>query len=108
RSVAGGAVAAIGLAVLLAGAIGMLRFPDFYTRLHAMNASHIAGAPIVLVGLAIMSPNGGLALRLLLLAGLIVALAPVLTHVLANTGDGAGLSASPGKYGAARAGARTA
>ena len=106
RTVLGGATAAAGIALLLAGAIGVLRFPDFYTRLHAMNAGYAAGAPLALLGLAIMAPDWGLAMRLVLLAALLIAVAPVLAHVLANTAHAAGLTPITGKYVAPRPGAR--
>ena len=104
RMVLGGAVAAIGVSMLAVGAIGMLRFPDFYTRLHAMNAGHMAGAPVVLLGLAIMAHDWGVLARLVLFAALVVAVAPVLAHVLANTAHAAGLSPITGKYVAPRPG----
>jgi len=106
RSILGGAIAAAGVAILLAGVIGVLRFPDFYTRLHAMNAGHTLGAPVVLVGLAIAAPNWGLAIRLLILTALLIAAAPVLSQVLANMAHSAGLAPITGKYAAPRPGAR--
>ena len=48
-----------GAAFLLIGAIGVLRFPDFYTRLHAVSVCDTLGAGLVLVGLML---QGGLSL----------------------------------------------
>ncbi|MFT3726291.1 MAG: monovalent cation/H(+) antiporter subunit G [Terricaulis sp.] len=107
RLMLGGAISAVGVAVLLTAVLGLLRFPDFYTRLHAMNAGHIAGAPIVLLGLAVSAPDWGIAARLLVLAALLLAVAPVLAHVLANMAHSAGLAPITGKYVAPRPGART-
>lgn len=106
RTVLGGAIAAIGVAVLAVGAIGMLRFPDFYTRLHAKNAGHMTGVPIVLLGLAVMTQDWSTLARLVLLALLFIAVAPVVSHVLANTAHAAGLSPITGKYVAPRPGER--
>lgn len=106
RTVLAGAVAALGVALLLVAAIGMLRFPDFYTRLHAMNAGQMPGAPIVLLGLAIGAPDLATAARLLVLAALLLAVLPALTHVLASTAHAAGLSPITGKYTAPRPGVR--
>ncbi|MEJ0060495.1 MAG: monovalent cation/H(+) antiporter subunit G [Terricaulis sp.] len=47
----GGILVAIGLLFMLGGAIGVLRFPDFYTRLHAASVSDAVGAVIVIAGL---------------------------------------------------------
>lgn len=106
RGILGGAIATVGVVVLLVGAIGVLRFPDFYTRLHAINAGHMTGAPVVLLGLAILAPDWGVALRLVLLAALVIAVAPVLAHLLANTAHAAGLSPITGRYIAPRPGVR--
>jgi len=40
-----------GAVFLLVGAIGLLRFPDFYTRLHAVSVCDTMGAGLVLIGL---------------------------------------------------------
>jgi len=101
----GGLIAVVGLALILGGTLGLLRFPDFYTRLHGVAASDAPGAAIFLIGLAVMAPDGGMALRLLLLAALIVALAPVLSHVLASAAHAGGLAPIVGRYTAPRPGA---
>jgi multicomponent Na+:H+ antiporter subunit G len=106
RAVLGGAIAAIGVATLAVGAIGALRFPDFYTRLHAKHAGHMVGVPLVLAGLGIMAHDWGALVRILLLLALCVAVAPVLSHVLANTAHAAGLAPITGKYVAPRPGER--
>ena len=47
----------VGIGVLcdLIGAIGMLRFPNFYLRLHAATVGTIGGAFIPLIGVALMA-----------------------------------------------------
>ena len=42
---------ALGLFFVLAGSIGVLRFPDFYTRLHAAGMTDTLGAELILIGL---------------------------------------------------------
>ena len=39
-----------GVFVTLAGAIGLLRFPDFYTRLHATGKCDTLGTGLILMG----------------------------------------------------------
>lgn len=102
----GGLVAAAGVLVLWGGGIGLMRFPDFYTRLHAAGATDTVGAVITLAGLALMATDGVLALKLALLAVLLAAMAPTLTQVLANAAHAAGLAPIAGKYVAPRPGAR--
>jgi len=100
-----GIVVAIGLLVIAGGALGLLRFPDLYTRLHAANVADVVGSVIVVIGLAIAAPDWGIAVRLLLLAGLLIAVGPTLTHLVAQSAHAAGLSPIAGRYAAPRPGA---
>lgn len=105
RVLIGAIFVAVGLAIMLGGAIGLLRFPDFYTRLHANGAEGVAAVLIVL-GLAISTNDGAVAVRLLLLAALIAALMPTLSHLAANAAHAAGLAPIVGRHTAPRPGAR--
>ena len=42
-----------GIFVTLAGAIGLLRFPDFYSRLHATGKCDTLGSGLILMGLMV-------------------------------------------------------
>jgi multicomponent Na+:H+ antiporter subunit G len=44
---------AAGIFFLLVGAIGLLRFPDFYTRLHATGKCDTLGGGLIILGLVI-------------------------------------------------------
>ena len=69
---------------LLVGAIGVLRFPDFYTRLHAVSVCDTMGAGLVLVGLML---QGGLSLvtvKLLLIFYFMLFTGPTAVHALAE------------------------
>lgn len=105
RLVLSGLVVAAGLLLIAGGALGLLRFPDLYTRLHAANVADVVGSVVVVVGLAIAAPDGAIAVRLLLLAVLIAALGPVLIHLVAQSAHAAGLSPIAGRYAAPRPGA---
>lgn len=106
RLVLAGAVIVLGLVFMLGGAIGQLRFPDFYTRLHASGAADTVGVVIVIVGLALAAPDWGMALKLALLAGLAAALGPITLQLLANAAHSGGLSPIAGPYVAPRPGVR--
>lgn len=56
--VSGGAV------FFLAGTVGVLRFPDTLTRLHALTKADNLGLGLVVAGLAMQVDNGLLALKL--------------------------------------------
>ena len=73
-----------GAIFVLVGAIGVLRFPDFYTRLHAVSVCDTMGAGLVLVGLMF---QGGLSLvtvKLLLMFYFMIFTGPTAVHALAG------------------------
>jgi multicomponent Na+:H+ antiporter subunit G len=106
RAGVGGLVAALGLVFIAGGVLGMLRFPDFYTRLHAARVSDGVGAVLVCLGLAIMARDGAVALRLVLLALLIGAIGPLIAQLIANAAHVGGLASLSGRYTAPRPGGK--
>ena len=100
-----GLVVAVGLVLIAGGALGLLRFPDLYTRLHASNVADVVGSVVVVIGLAIAAPDWGIAIRLLLLAALLMSLGPTLSHLVAQAAHAAGLAPIAGRYVAPRPGA---
>lgn len=101
-SLAGGLVMVLGLALMAGGTLGLLRFPDFYTRLHAVRVVDGPGAVIFILGLAIASGDPAVVLRLVLLAALVAALGPTISQLLANSAHAAGLAPIAGPYTAPR------
>ena len=73
-----------GAVFLLIGAIGVLRFPDFFTRLHAVSVCDTMGAGLVLSGLML---QGGLSLvtvNLMLMFYFMMFTGPTAVHALAE------------------------
>ena len=87
------------------GAVGLLRFPDIYTRIHGATTANPLGAVIIVTGLAIVAPSLAMAAKLLLLALLLGALGPLWSHVFASAAHAGGLAPVTGKYTAPRPGA---
>jgi len=56
-----------GVVFFAAGSLGLLRFPDVYTRLHALTKADNVGLGLIVAGLALQADNGAVALRLLLI-----------------------------------------
>lgn len=105
RFAMGGVFAVIGLAIMAGGMLGILRFPDFYTRLHAQNASSSVGAVLLTIGLAAAAPpDWRIALKLVVLGVLVAAVAPAVAHFAANAAHAAGLAPIAGAYRAPRPG----
>ena len=74
----------LGSLVMLAAAIGVLRFPDFYTRLHAAGKGDTLGQGLILLGLALTVGTGWLSFKLLLIILFIFIFNPTSTHALAR------------------------
>lgn len=66
------------------GAIGMLRMPDVYTRVHAVSVIETLGAGLILLGLLLQAGFTLVAVKLLMLGALIFLSSPTATHALAR------------------------
>ncbi len=68
----------------MVGAAGMLRMPDFYTRMHAASVTETLGAGLVLLGLLLQAGFSLVSVKLLMVALLIYFASPTATHALAR------------------------
>ena len=76
---------AFGEAIMVFGALGILRFPDVYTRLHAATKCDTGGAMTILIALALMAHAPTLVrLKFLVLAFLIALINPTVSHAIAR------------------------
>lgn len=66
------------------GAVGVLRFPDFYTRVHAAGVTDTLGADLLILGLLLQAPDAMTAIKLLLIFGFLTLTSPVATHSVAH------------------------
>jgi multicomponent Na+:H+ antiporter subunit G len=89
---------AAGLFFVLAGTIGVLRLPDFYTRLHAAGMTDTLGAELILLALIFQSDNIQMVLKLLLVAFFLFVTSPTATHAVAHAAYRAGLKPLLGEY----------
>ncbi|EPJ43985.1 MAG: hypothetical protein OFPII_38160 [Osedax symbiont Rs1] len=74
----------VGSIVCISGAIGVIRFPDFYTRMHAASVTDTLGAAAILLGLMISSTEFVVFAKLLLILLLGLLIGPTTSHVLAK------------------------
>jgi len=88
----------IGLFFMLAGTLGVLRLPDFYTRIHAAGMTDTLGAEMIILGLIIQSGFSQLSLKLLFVAFLMLLTGPTATHAVANAAHKMGLKPKLGPY----------
>jgi multicomponent Na+:H+ antiporter subunit G len=79
-----GVLLAAGAVLLLSGAVGLLRFPDFYTRIHAAGITDSAGAGLILLGLLAQGAGWATGVRLLIILVFLAVTSPTATHLLAH------------------------
>ncbi len=85
-----------GLFFLTVATVGLIRLPDTYTRMHATGKGDTLGFGLVLTGLIIVAPSVVVALKYVLLIGLIWVINPTTSHVLANAAYRYGGQEMPG------------
>lgn len=73
-----------GAALVVIGALGLLRLPDFFARTHGASITDSAGAVMMLAGLLCHAPDGATALRLVLVTLFLLIASPTASHALAN------------------------
>ena len=81
---AGFTLVIIGSFFALSGAIGIIRFPDFFNRIHAATVTIIGGSSTLLTGLALLAlqMNYMISIKVLTIAMLIIVLTPISSHAL--------------------------
>jgi multicomponent Na+:H+ antiporter subunit G len=76
---------------LIAGAIGMNRMPDLFTRMHAASVGDTLGVSLMLVGMVILGGFTLVTVKLLFLLAFLLFMGPVASHALAAAALKAGV-----------------
>ena len=74
----------LGVLFLLLGAIGILRFPDCYTRMHAAGKCDTLGSLLIVSGLAFYHGVSLESAKILFIAVFIFLTSPTATHAIAR------------------------
>jgi len=80
----GGALIGIGALFAFTGGVGLLRFPDFFTRTHAAGITDTAGTGLILLGLLLQS-DWASGVRLVLILVFTLFTSPTAAHALAQS-----------------------
>ena len=81
----------LGCFLNISGAVGMLRFPDFYTRMHAAGVTDTLGAGFILLGLMLQAGLDITLIKLILILLFTLFTSPTATHALAKSALRSGL-----------------
>ncbi len=83
----------IGVFFFTTATIGLLRFPDFYTRMHATGKGDTLGALLILAGLALYNLDHGfsvgailVSIKILFITVFIFIANPTATHAITKAG----------------------
>ena len=74
----------LGAVFFLAGTTGLLRFPDVYTRLHALTKSDNVGLGLMVAGLAVQAESWFIVGKLLLIWLLVLLAGASVANLIAN------------------------
>lgn len=83
----------------IVGAIGLVRMPDFFTRMHAASVTETLGAGLILLGLMLQAGLTLVTAKLLMVGLLIYFTSPTATHALAKAAMLRGLQPQLGARG---------
>lgn len=73
------------------GGLGLLRMPDFYTRMHAASITETLGVGLTLFGLLFLAGWTLVAVKLLMIGILVFFVSPTASHALARAAMTCGL-----------------
>jgi multicomponent Na+:H+ antiporter subunit G len=85
----------IGGACALIGAMGILRFPDVYNRLHANTVVVVGGVIMTLLGAGLLAGLSAYSLKALLIAIFLFLTNPVGAHAIARAAHKSGIKLWP-------------
>jgi multicomponent Na+:H+ antiporter subunit G len=80
----GGIVLLAGAAFALLAAIGVLRLPDLYTRMHAASKAGAVGGGLILLAVALVSLDAAVAIRAIIGVVFLLVTTPLAAHLLAR------------------------
>lgn len=72
----------LGAFLVLSGGVGVLRFPDFFTRMHAAGVTETLATTLILFGLILLAGWTIVSFKLLLILLFILITSPVSSHAL--------------------------
>jgi multicomponent Na+:H+ antiporter subunit G len=81
----------LGVLALLIGALGLLRLPDVYCRIHAVGMIDTAGASFIILGLAIHEGVSLVTIKLLFIGIFLFFTSPIATHAVAQVAHKSGV-----------------
>lgn len=83
-SLLSGVLLALGSFLIFTGALGVLRFPDLFSRMHAAGITETLATSLLLAGLMLLAGWSIVLLKLLLILIFVLFTSPAASHALAK------------------------
>jgi multicomponent Na+:H+ antiporter subunit G len=80
----GGTLLLLGSVFTLLATVGVVRFPDLYTRMHAASKAGAVGGGLILLAVAVLGQDAAIALRAVIGIVFLLLTTPVSAHLLAR------------------------
>ena len=80
-----------GSLLTIIGGLGLLRLPDFFSRIHAAGITDTMGAWLIIIGLMFSSTSWLVTAKLVMLLVFLLLTSPLASHALANAAYTRGL-----------------
>jgi multicomponent Na+:H+ antiporter subunit G len=74
----------LGSILILIGSIGLLRLPDFWSRLHGASITDTGGVLFILIGLTLQTNSIWIFLKLVIIGIFLFISSPTASHAIAN------------------------
>jgi len=81
----------VGGFLCVSGALGLLRFPDFYTRMHAASVTDTLATAFILIGLFLQTDAWLVQVKLAMILLFVLLTSPTASHALAKAALHGGL-----------------
>jgi multicomponent Na+:H+ antiporter subunit G len=75
---------ALGVLFFLGGSLGMLRFPDLHSRLHALTKADNLGLGLIVAGLVLRAPSPAVGVKLLVIWLLALVSSSTIAYAIAD------------------------
>ncbi|MDJ0922608.1 MAG: monovalent cation/H(+) antiporter subunit G [Henriciella sp.] len=91
KPVLGAFLCLVGGVLAIIGTVGVLRFPDFYSRLHAASVIDTSAATLAIIGMMLLAPTWLIVFKLGVVWLFLFLTGPTSSHALANAAHTAGV-----------------
>lgn len=75
----------LGVIFMILSTVGLLRFPDFYTRMSTITKGSTLGVGLILIGLSVYFNKADILLKVLIILTFTFITSPVAAHVISRT-----------------------